>query len=191
MKKELIKFLSSFPELDEKEIAELADLVSVKDIKKNTILVSAGTICSNCYFVLRGCLRQYLVVDGVEKTIAFYTENEAVNFFTSVATQQVTESYLCSLEDSLVMVGDPVKDIELFERFPALASITRGMMEKDFGKTQDALAKFITCSAEERYLDLLKDRPGLLQRVPQHQLASYLGVTPESLSRIRKRILIR
>jgi CRP-like cAMP-binding protein len=61
-------------------------------------------------------------------------------------------------------------------------------MEEDFGQTQDAYAEIMTSSPEERYLKLLEERPYLLQRIPQHQLASYLGITPESLSRIRKRL---
>ena len=76
----------------------------------------------------------------------------------------------------------------MYETFPKLEIITRMMMEQDLGKSQDAMANFITSSPEERYLNLQKTRPDLLQRVPQHQLASFLGVTPESLSRIRNRM---
>ena len=86
------------------------------------------------------------------------------------------------------MVGDPEKDKDLYAAFPALASITRNMIEQDLGRTKSSFAKFRTSSPEERYLGLLEERPELPQRVPQNILASYLGMTPESLSRIKRRI---
>jgi hypothetical protein len=131
------------------------------------------------------------MVDGIEKTIGLYTEHEAVNFYSSQPDQPVAGSYVVSLEDSVVLIGNPEKDQALYARFPVLADITRQMIEMDLGKTQNSFAKFITSSPEERYLNLLKDKPDLLQRVPQHMIASYLGMAPESLSRIRKRIFVK
>ena len=84
--------------------------------------------------------------------------------------------------------GSALTGYFLYERFPKLATLTRKMMEEDFGKTQDQFSRFMTSSAEERYVYLLENNPQLLQRVPQHQLASYLGITPESLSRIKNRL---
>ena len=78
------------------------------------------------------------------------------------------------------------KEQELFKRVPKYEALCRMSMEGDFGEQQEALAKFITSSPEQRYKTLLETRPDLLQRVPQYHLASYLGVKPESLSRIRK-----
>lgn len=191
MKDALIKFLSKIDSLTSREIKELADLMTVKEIKKNTTIVKQGQICNLCYFVLKGCLRQYVVLEGVEKTTAFYTEEEAVNFFTSFTTKTASESYLMTLEDSILLVGNPESEADMYKSFPKLEQVVRRMMEQDFGKTQDSFARFITSTPEERYLNLLKDRPQLAQRVPQHQLASYLGITPESLSRIRKRIITK
>lgn len=191
MKDALIKFLSKIDSLTSREIKELADLMTVKEIKKNTTIVKQGQICNLCYFVLKGCLRQYVVLEGVEKTTAFYTEVEAVNFFTSFTTKTASESYLIALEDSILLVGNPESEADMYKSFPKLEQVVRRMMEQDFGKTQDSFARFITSTPEERYLNLLKDRPQLAQRVPQHQLASYLGITPESLSRIRKRIITK
>jgi len=90
-----------------------------------------------------------------------------------------------------LIVGNFHLEQAMYEQFPKLQAITRSMMEHDFGRTQEALARFITSSPEERYVHLLTTRPELVQRVPQHQLASYLGVTPESLSRIRKRMALK
>jgi CRP-like cAMP-binding protein len=188
MRKKLIQFLSKFDELNDNQIEDLADSLSVIDIKKDTLLVHEGEVCSVCYFVLEGCLHQYILKDGVEKTIAIYTENQSVNYYTNINKQQKSESFLTTIEDSLLLVGNPDKDEELYAKFPVLAEITRNMIEADLGESQKALTKHITSSPEERYLNILNKRPDLFQRVPQYIIASYLGITPESLSRIRKRL---
>ncbi len=189
MKELLRQFLSQFKELTEKQVQELSQIMTVVEFKINNNLVNEGQKCNLCYFVLKGCLRQYIIQDGVEKTIAIYTENQAVNYYSNQIEQQKSESYLTSVEDSVLLVGNPENDKELLSKFPILADITRKMIETELGKTQNTLAKLITSSPEQRYLNLLSERPELVQRVPQHIIASYLGVTPESLSRIRKRIV--
>jgi CRP-like cAMP-binding protein len=189
MKELLRQFLSQFKELTEKQVQELSQIMTVVEFKINNNLVNEGQKCNLCYFILKGCLRQYIIQDGVEKTIAIYTENQAVNYYSNQIEQQKSESYLTSVEDSVLLVGNPENDKELFSKFPILADITRKMIETELGKTQNTLAKLITSSPEQRYLNLLSERPELVQRVPQHIIASYLGVTPESLSRIRKRIV--
>lgn len=191
MKKILIQFLSNFKELSENQIQDLAQLMNIEEVKKNNLIVKEGQVCNLCYFVLKGCLRQYVIQDGIEKTIAIYTEKQAVNYYTNQSGQEKSESYLISVEDSVMIIGNPEKDKEVYSKFPILAEITRKMIETDFGRTQNTLAKIITSSPEQRYLNLLDERPELLQRVPQHIIASYLGVTPESLSRIRKRVLLK
>lgn len=187
MKEVLINFLSQFKELASAQIEELVELMTVKQVPKNTLIVKPGQICNLCYFVLKGCLRQFVSNDGIEKTTAFYVEQEAVNFFTN--QPKPATSFLASVEDSVLLIGQPEQDQYFYEKFPELATITRRMIEADLGKTQANLAKFITSSPKERYLNLLEERPDLLQRVPQHMIASYLGMTPESLSRIRRRIV--
>ncbi len=191
MKELLRQFLSQFKELSENQVQDLAQLMNIGEVRKNSLIVKEGQICNLCYFVLKGCLRQYVIQDGIEKTIAIYTENQAINYYTNQSGQERSESYLTSVEDSVMIIGNPEKDKEIFSKFPILAEVTRKMIETDFGKTQNTLAKFITSSPEQRYLNLMDERPELLQRVPQHIIASYLGVTAESLSRIRKRILLK
>jgi CRP-like cAMP-binding protein len=123
-------------------------------------------------------------VDGLEKTIRFFTENQAAVLFRN----DPSDSYLTCLEDCLLIVGEVGQEEEMYQQFPKLEQITRSMIEQDFAGLQEAFARFITSTPEARYLNILETRPDLLHRVPQHQLASYIGVTPESLSRIRKRI---
>lgn len=189
LKSELVSFLSNIPELSKNDVDLLAENIPVKFFKKGTVLVKEGDVCNKCFFVLKGCLRQYLIINGVDKTTQFYTENQAAVFFTSFTNKIKSESHLSCVEDCILIVGEPGSEEEMNEQIPILGQITRKMMEQDFGKTQDELSYFIASSPEERYLNLIKTKPDLLQRVPQHQLASYIGISPESLSRIRKRLL--
>jgi CRP-like cAMP-binding protein len=191
MTSELLQYISQFPHLSEEEIKEIADNILVQTFKKGVILLKEGDTADICFFVLKGCVRQYHLVDNEEKTTAFFTEEQAVVSFASYSQQLPSKHYWSCVEDSVLVVGSLDHEQEMYQKFPKLAAITRALMEQDFGKTQSAFAAFMTSSPEERYRKLLTDRPNLLGRVPQHQIASYLGVTPESLSRIRKRIFVK
>jgi len=187
----LQKFIAQFGELTAEEQQQIADNLIVEAYPKGKLLVKAGDVCRYCYFVLEGCLRQYKLADDTEITIQFYTEREAAVDFNSYVNQVKSESYLVCLEDTIVIEGNLEQETDMYERFPKLQQITRAMMEQDFGKMQEQFSRFIASNAEERYVYLLNNRPDLLQRVPLQYLASYIGVTPESLSRIRKRIQSR
>jgi CRP-like cAMP-binding protein len=189
MRNTIISFISKFNSLTNEDIEVIADNIKVQSVKKGTVLVKEDQICEVCYFVLKGCLRQYVIVEGIEKTTQFYTEEQAAVLFSSYLNQMESESYLSCIEDSILIVGEIGLETKMYNEFPKLEQITRMMMEQNLGKSQDEFNRFVTNSPEERYLYLLKTRPELFQRVPQHQLASYIGVTPESLSRIRKRVL--
>ncbi len=191
MENELLRYISQFPALTEEEITEIADNIPVQTFKKGTILLKEGDTADICFFVLKGCVRQYHLVDDEEKTTAFFTEEQAVVSFASYSQQLPSKHYWSCVEDSVLVVGSLNYEQEMYQKFPKLAAITRALMEQDFGKTQSALVAFMSSSPEERYRKLLTDRPDLFGRAPQHQIASYLGVTPESLSRIRKRIFVK
>lgn len=186
MKDKLLQFLSNFPSLDREELQAIADNLVTKEFKKNTILLKEGEKTNQCYYVLEGCVRQYYIIDGNERTTEFFTENNAIA--SSVDANPTSEYYLSCLEDSILIVGSDDKESEMFDLFPVLESITRTMVETEWSKTKNNFASFVTSTPEQRYLNFIKTRPELQNRVPLHQIASYLGMTPESLSRIRKRI---
>lgn len=188
---ELIRYISQFKPLSEAEIEQILKIIKVKSFKRGTILLKEGQAVKLCYFVLKGCIRQYYLVDGEEKTTQFYTEGQPVTPYEGTYKRVASKYYLACVEDTLVTVGSPDDEAAFFEKMPHLEPVKGLAVEEELGKSMDRLSSYILNSPEERYLNLLKTRPDLLDRVPQYQLASYLGVTPESLSRIRKRIMIK
>ena len=184
----LLTFISKFDMLTPEEVQAIADNITVQHFRKGAILHKQGNVFTQCFFVLQGCVRQYIVTDDKEKTTAFFTEEQAVVDFTSYSSKTPSAYSFSCVEDTLLIVGGDEDEQAMYEKFPKLQGITRMMMEQDHGRIQENFAAFIASSPEERYLNLMEARPELLQRVPQHQIASYLSMTPESLSRIRKRL---
>lgn len=186
---ELLAFMRNLGALDGPYLEQIAQALQVITPSRGTLLVSPGEVADKCYMIIRGCVRQYVETeDGKELTTGFFTESQAVVSFQSFKNRVPVNHYWVCAEDCCMIVGDAQGESEMYAQYPELEAMTRSWVEMDFGKQQEDFARFIASSAEERYLHLLESRPELLQRVPQHQIASYLGVTPESLSRIRRRI---
>ncbi len=138
---------------------------------------------------MKGCIRQYAIdEEGKEVTSNFYTEEQAIVVFNHHKEDKCSDYTFTCLEDSLLVVGDLNTEKDMYDKYNQLESMTRRMMEENFGEVQEEFAAFIASTPEERFKALLLKRPHLIDRVPQHQLASYLGITPESLSRIKKRV---
>jgi CRP-like cAMP-binding protein len=187
MEKVLFDFISRYIDLSEAEKNAIIGLDIFRSVKKGTLLLSEGQSSKEGYFVLKGCLRTYYAIDGVEKTTAFYTEMEGVTP-ACVMTKTPSEYYVATTEDSIITVSDPDMEQAIFEKFPKFESLCRVLSEELITKQQVNFDEFKTSSPEQRYHKLLEKRPDLVQRVPQHQLASFLGITPQSLSRLRGRI---
>lgn len=188
MENELIQFMSQFTKLSDEEAQTMIDFYPVKVFRKGTVLLQEGQLAKDSFLVLSGCVRKYCIIDGEEKTTDFFIEEQVAIDFESMSSQTPSKYYLTCLEDSKIAVINADKEQEYFKKFPRFEELARAETEKMFGENQHTLSSYITLSPEQRYLELIKSRPALLQRVPQHLIASYLGVTPESLSRIRKRI---
>ena len=184
-------FLQSFPGLTDEDRSFIAEHSRVEPFPKGTMLLREGQVSKQCFTVLKGCVRKYYIVDGNEKTVALYTEGQPVVSFSSYIDEVPADHYLECAEDCLLGVG--TKDLEdwMCENVPNLAAVIREEVEKNNGKDQKEFAAFMLSTPEERYLTILNERPDLLDRIPQHQIASYIGVKPESLSRIRKRLVKR
>ena len=172
----------------EEEVEFFSETVVVKKVKKGTILLREGQSVKASFFVCKGCVREYYLKDGEDRTVAFYTEGESIRDDEKKATRSASSVTWECVTDCIVTEFQFEDELEMFRRFPRIEAICRIETEKEFARYKDAMVQFLASSPEERYLHLLNTKPHLFQLVPLYQIASYLGVKPESLSRIRNRL---
>ena len=184
----LFDFIAKYISLTDEEKNALLSLNLFHSVKKGTVLLKEGQKSKESYFVLNGCIRTYYLIDGEEKTTAFYTEMEVLTP-PCVISKTPSEYYVSCTEDTILTISNSDMETEINSKFPKFEIMCRILSEELLAKQRIDFDEFKTSSPEERYLNLLQKRPDLIQRVPQHQLASYLGIKPQSLSRLRARII--
>ena len=184
----LFDFISKYISLTEDEKNAILSLNLFRSVKKGTILLKEGQKTQDEYFILKGCIRKYYLIDGEEKTTAFFTEMEGLTPH-CIKNNTPSEYFISCVENTILTVSNSDMGLEINAKFPKFELMCRILSEELLAKQQINFDEFKTSSPEQRYLNLLKNRPDLTQRVPQHQLASYLGIKPQSLSRLRARIL--
>lgn len=189
MKHVLVEMMSQITHLTNEEKSDIEKSIPIKEFKKGTYLLKEGQIAKHSYFVIKGCIREYKLIDGEEKTTAFYTEDQSAANFNSMANNTPSKNYFICNENLTVAILHIDIEKELYRKYPRFEAICRAGTEKMLGEKQSQLAEFISLKPEQRYLKLQKQRPDLINRVPQFQIASYLGIKPETLSRIRKRLV--
>jgi CRP-like cAMP-binding protein len=184
----LFEFISKYISLTEDEKNAILSLDLFQFVKKGTILLKEGQKSKDEYFVLKGCIRKYYIIDGEEKTTSFFTEMEVLTPHCT-KNNAPSEYFVSCIEDTLLIVTNQDMGVEVNTKFPKFEIMCRILSEELLAKNQINFDEFKTSMPEQRYLNLLESRPDLIQRVPQHQLASFLGIKPQSLSRLRARIL--
>jgi CRP-like cAMP-binding protein len=188
MEKLLFDFISKYVELSTEEKNAILALDIFRSVEKGQDLLKEGQKSQEGYFVLKGCLRKYFIADGEEKTTAFYTEMEGVTPH-CVTNGTASAYYISSVEDSIILSATNDMEAQIFEKFPKFETLCRRLSEDLLEKQEINFDEFKLSSPEQRYLSLMNNRPDLIQRVPQYQLASFLGIKPQSLSRLRARVL--
>ncbi|GAB5537934.1 MAG: Crp/Fnr family transcriptional regulator [Salibacteraceae bacterium] len=187
--KPFLDFAKERIELNEQEICAIEHVLPLRTFEKGVILLQEGEVSEAFYFILSGCIRMYYEVKGEEKSAFFYTEGDFVSSYESFINQQPAEHYLqCTEETTLVEISLESSEM-LLAASPKFDAFARIIMEEELGHYQKLLASFITKSPEQRYLEFSQKNRHLSQRLPQRYIASFLGVSPESLSRIKHRII--
>jgi len=179
MKDHFEEYLKNFNLLTEDEIQLLVSNTDVQGFKKGSQISD-----KHCYLVLEGCVREYILKDGLEKTTAFFLKGDSL---VPISNQKNERFWQC-LDDCVLTVGNQDMEKEMCRLIPRLQSIILSVVQEASSKVKEELAEFISSTPIERYQNLLVHRPSLIQIAPQHQIASYIGVTPESLSRLKKRL---
>ena len=188
MDNKLIDYFLKITNLTADETKVLAESMVVKNFNKNEFLVKEGQFTNDTYFILDGCVRQFKTLDGNDITTNFYTEEQWIISLENFEGKTVSNYNLVCMEDTTVVIGNEQKAQELFKQFPRLETVSRQIMETVFKDQQNLMTSYITDKPEQRYLKLLETRPHIFQRVPQYDIAAYIGVKPESLSRIRRKL---
>ena len=173
----------------EEEFPYCTSIFVPKRIRKDAFLVQEGEISRYLAFVTHGCLRQYTVdKKGEEHVVQFATEGWWISDMYSFLTGKEATSFIDALEQSDVLLLDNVAYEKLCETVPKFERYFRILLQNNYIATQRRIVASLSLSAEEQYLQLMETYPAIVQRVAQRQIASYLGITPEALSRIRGRI---
>jgi CRP-like cAMP-binding protein len=176
-------------ELTENEFECASTFFIPKKLRRNQFLLQQGEVCKALAFVEKGCLRCYSIDDnGEEHIVQFAIEDWWISDPYSAITGEPSEYSIDALEDSEVLLLERSAEETLLAEIPKFERLFRLLLENRFIANQRRINAALSTSAEERYLSFLKSYPAIAQRISQNQIASYLGITPQSLSRIRKEL---
>lgn len=175
--------------LTNSELEAILEYFEIRSIKKKTNLVLAGKTAMELYYIQQGCLRLFYNKDREDISAYFFTENMFAGAYDSFITRKPSRHSIETIEDCQIFVISYAKFQKLFIDHPMMNAIMRKILEERFVALHELFTSQILDSPEERYIKLQTNNPDLLNRIPQHQIATFIGVTPVSLSRIRNRIV--
>ncbi len=171
---------------DKKAKTALEDLFVQKQFSKNDLLIEEGQICRHLYFIEKGSIRGFYNIDGKDVSQWFGFENDFVTSFRSFTLRTASKEYIQVLEESLVWSISKDELDNLLLQFPELEKLVRLVYEQYYIRLEERYSNAHFKTATERYEDLQHQQPHILQRIPLGYIASYLGISAETLSRIRK-----
>ena len=183
----LTTFLTSNIDIDKSLVEELIEKCKVLKVGRGSFLLRQGEICKHSFYVEKGLLRYYSIDEkGKEHILQFAPEQWFVTDRESVYFNQPSHYFIQALEDSTVILLNEHFITQLSQKNKSFIEFNNKLLHNHIRHLQNRINQLLSATAEERYLDFIKIYPDLLLRVPQSMVASYLGITPESLSRVRK-----
>jgi len=186
----IIAYFSKLLPLDSDEIEAVKTAFIERKIKRRQFILQEGEVCKLNTFVVEGCFRMYFVDErGKEHNIQFAVENWWIGDIGSFHSEEPSKLYIEAIENSVVLQIKKQDQLDLFENYPKFNQIFRVFTENALVAFQRRVLQNISSTAEERYLDFVKRYPYFLNRISNVQIASFLGVTPEFLSTIRKKLV--
>lgn len=183
-------YLSEILEIPQEKIAVCGSFYTLQKVKKGEFLLREGEVCKNTLFVEKGLLKMFSIdKNGKEHIIQFAPENWLMSDRSSLYFNEKSKYYIEAIEDSEVLLlnNDFFQNLKM--EVPESIAANDLLLQKHIRNLQNRVNSLLAETAEERYLAFIKMYPDLLQRVPQWMIASYLGITPESLSRVRKELV--
>jgi CRP/FNR family transcriptional regulator, anaerobic regulatory protein len=190
MTTKILQSINAIVPLNSEEENAFLQILEVKTFKKKDFLLQEGKICNKVTFINSGCMRLFYNIDGVENTVQFFFADRWYTDYASFLTGKPTIENMQALQDSEVVQVKKEDLYKLYDEMPVFDRVGRVFAENAFLSISQLNQMKTNEEPELRYLNLLKQRPEIIQQIPQHYIASYLGIKPETLSRIRKRILV-
>ncbi|WP_234111348.1 MULTISPECIES: Crp/Fnr family transcriptional regulator [Chryseobacterium] len=185
----ITNYLSEVLEIPKEAISNCSNHFSAKKAAKNELLLREGEVCNQTFFVEKGLLRMYSIDrNGKEHIIQFAPENWLISDRSSLYFHEKSKYFIEAVEESEVLLLKSDFFTIINQNFPHTAENNDLLLQKHIRNLQNRVNSLLGDTAEERYMDFIKMYPDILLRVPQWMVASYLGITPESLSRVRKEL---
>lgn len=185
---EVRNFIQNITPINDSDWQFFSSKLQEVELKKHSIILKLGAVENHLSFITKGIVRFYVPGEEVDLTFGFLFENEFVTGYDSFLTQTPSEYQIETLTDAILWKISHKDLKEVYEKTSVGNIIGRKMAENMFLIKSKRELSLLSKTAEERYLDLFSDRPKLLQQIPLKYIASYIGVTPQALSRIRRRI---
>jgi len=182
------KHLTSLGPVPDADLNKLGPILHYKKYNKGNFILKEGQVCRNFYFILNGFVRGYSVHDNREVNVEFFFENYIVADFYSLRTETPSQQFLIAMEPCELLYAAKVDYLPIFSESIPLTSVSMRLFQNMFFEEEAYSTMFKALSPEERYQFIMANRPQLIQRIPLKHLASYLGMSRETLSRIRSRI---
>ncbi len=182
---ELFDYFNKYNTLSEKAIKTISEISKSVFVKKNKDLQPIGHTCKTIYFIVKGSARIYYYKDDIDVTECFTFENHIIARVESLFSGRPSRKAIQIMEDTELIAISAIPLFKLYDTFPDIERLFRKIFESAYVETVNRVESLQFHTAEERYLALLNETPDVLQRVPLKYIASYLGITQVSLSRIR------
>ncbi len=175
--------------LDEEEVKYFLSLLQPKSLKRKQVFLHAGTVCKDSAFVIDGALKSYTVDrDGKEHILSFATPGWWISDMYSLLSEKPAILNIETIADAKILILSREKQQLLYQKVPKFERFFRILVENSLVANQQRLIDNLSSTAQERYLRFIEKYPTIPSCVPQHNIASYLGITPEFLSKIRARL---
>lgn len=190
MASELIEIIRKEVAVPEEEAGYILSFFNKRKYKRNLLLLRSGEVAHEVFFVLKGALHQFYIDEaGNERTCNFTFENDFVTDLESFSQQTKSPSSIKALTETTCLSIRCTDLVALLKESPAMAEFFRILIERIAAKSIKRTKSLLSFSAEKQFLELVDEQPEIFQRVPQRYIAQYLGIAPESLSRIKKRLM--
>ena len=189
---QLINYFKHLFPLDDKECGEIASRLAERKIRRNQFILQDGDVCRHFTFVVSGCFKMFAVdKNGKEHNLQFAAENDWITDLSSFYSEKASTVFIEAIERSEILQIKHDDLLHLYVNYHKFDHNFRVIIEQKYIEIQNRVLQNISSTAEERYITFLQQYQNLSRRLPNTQIASYLGITPEFLSKIRREMTVR